>query len=168
VLIAGLPLALVLLTVNTGAAGFSVIMLIGVYLTFGARALERTLRLRSARNAKVLVQVVGPVLVSHYANDKTAHYRMRLEDDAVLSIDAETHGRLARLGQMRMGEDRSVFWDERSRSEHLIGEHEVPSVTVTYEPKAPVLFEILNVFSEPVYRDPDIGPNTIPHDEPRV
>jgi len=167
-LVAGLPAGLLILTYGTSFAGFAVVVLIGVLFTFGARAIEQALRLQRASTAPELVRLIGPVILSHHASDRSAHYRMRLEDDTVLTIDGPTHARLAHAAQLRMGQDRGAFWDEWTRSEYLRSEHELASATVAYEPLAPLLLEIVNPFGQTLYRDPALGTTQIQSAGPRI
>jgi hypothetical protein len=167
-LVVGLPAVLVIATLGSSFAAFAVFALVAVLISVGARAIERAYRLHHASTAPELVRVTGPVILSHHASDRSAHYRMRLEDDAVLTIDGPTHARLAHAAQLRMTADRSAFWDEWTRSEYLRSEHELASVTVSYEPRAPLLVEIVNPSGQTLYRDPALGTPRTQSPTPRV
>ena len=86
----------------------------------------------------------------------------------MLSIDEAKHGNLARAGELRAGEDSIWTWEAMTGQERLISDHELTSVTVTYEPTGPLLLEIVQADGGTLYRDPAVHEGDISHSTPIV
>jgi hypothetical protein len=157
-LVGGVPLVVVLIALFTDFGGFALVATFGVYLLLGTSALDRMLKLKAAARARRFTRVDGPVtLMQHSRGKSSPQCRLLLENGAVLMIDAATHAGLAQAGQLRTGEDKTTFWDNNTRADHLVSAHEVPSTAVMYEPTGPLLLEIVNPFGQVLYREKALG-----------
>jgi hypothetical protein len=162
-LVGGVPLVLLLATLNTAFAGFVVVVTIGLFITQGALLLERLLKLRTATASGTLVRVTGPVTLERYSTSKRHRFQIRLENGAVLTVDAAIYDALAEVGQLRMTDERPTYVPNTYNSEEwLTSSHEVANATVTYEPDGPMLLEIVDEVGQTHYRETALGSTEIP------
>jgi hypothetical protein len=146
-----------------------VVVAVAIIAGGGGERLVRALKLWGARQATSMARVVGPAVLSHHTHKNRHRYRLYLDDGTSFTIDAATHQRLAREGEAIVEHDGWGFdLDRYSAAGYLQSEHRLPSVTVTYEPSAPHLFEIVDASGATLYRDPALREGDLGRAEPQV
>ena len=132
ILLIGVPLLLLVATLNTSFTGFLIVLLIGLFATLGASRLERLLKLRSATSSDTLTRVTVPVTLERYSilqvtplsAPRRERRRAGRRCGSVRRARAPRAFRLAAESPTSKGE------------EYLTRSHEVETATVIYEPPA--------------------------------
>jgi hypothetical protein len=149
------------LTWDTSFGTFAVVALVAIFMATGLRPLARALTLRKALRGTSIVRAVGPVQVTERAHGKSRSYRLHLDNNTELNIDKATHDRLAMAAELRSSDDSIFSWEAMTGQDRTLSTHELASATVTYEPTAPLLLEILGPDGATLYRDEAVSPSSL-------
>jgi hypothetical protein len=162
--------ALVVLSQLFGGLGFFWVVVVIMVVIGNFNTIGQALKLSSARSATTMTRVTGQATMTYHTCRKQAsQYRLILDNGAILKIDSELYTRLTYEGEVLTEHDAWGFNFGRNTDEgYLRSEYRIPSVTVTYEPNAAYLLEIVNPFGAKLYRAPALNEGDLGPTEPRV
>jgi hypothetical protein len=159
----GLPVVLVILTISSSFMFFAFVVAVVIVFLAGGPPVTRANLLRVASQADSMVRVAGPVRLTEHRMGKTRRYTLHLETGTTLPITFALRNELARLGTRQSSGDWTAHVGAVAGvgPEQLVREDEVPALTVTHEPTAPLLLAIQMPDGASVYRDPALPPDAL-------